>query len=410
MSTEVPSYPSLTPDQLSYCVQALEVFKAKQADHPLIQEEFEYFKANPSEGVSRFIATQGPLPETFEDFWEMVLQNHCPAIVMLTKLVDDNKEVKCGEYFQAEDGPRMFGNICTVTRNIPTTDSLLVLCHMLVNREEKHGHGETRESEVNGGCLVAKQDVNKAKNRWPDVLAFDGNRVVIDPCKDSRPSSMGYINASYITSEANPSEGVSRFIATQGPLPETFEDFWEMVLQNHCPAIVMLTKLVDDSKEVKCGEYFQAEDGPRMFGNICTVTRNIPTTDSLLVLCHMLVNREERIHLYLFGIFDILNGPIMEFHLTPWRFERFLKEYGIFHDQKGQLWCIAGIGRTGTYCGVHNTIQRILVGDMSALDLDKTIKTFRAQRMGMVQILDQYVFCHDAIIDVLEDLISESNI
>ncbi|MFS8001526.1 putative protein-tyrosine-phosphatase [Helianthus anomalus] len=110
MSTEVPSYPSLTPDQLSYCVEALEVFKAKRADHPLIQKKSS------------------------------------------------------------------------------NTSSLIFL--------QKHGHGETRESEVNGGCLVAKQDVNKAKNRWPDVLAFDGNRVVIDPCKDSRPSAMGYINAS----------------------------------------------------------------------------------------------------------------------------------------------------------------------------------------------------------------------
>ncbi|KAJ0475440.1 putative protein-tyrosine-phosphatase [Helianthus annuus] len=321
MSTEVPSYPSLTPDQLGYCVEALEVFKAKRADQPLIVKEFEYFK--------------------------------------------------------------------------------------------KHAHGETRESEVHGGCLVAKQDVNKAKNRWPDVLAFDGNRVVIDPCKDSRPSSMGYINASYITSEANPSESVSRFIATQGPLPDTIEDFWEMVLQNHCPAIVMLTKLVDDNKKVKCGEYFQAEDGPRMFGNICTVTRNIPTTDSLLVLCHMLVNREES---------EDPPLPVWHIRYPEWpdhevppdtlAVREIFKRVWHIPSSKGPIvvHCSAGIGRTGTYCGVHNTIQRILVGDMSALDLVKTIRTFRDQRMGMVQTLDQYVFCHDAIIDVLEDLISESNI
>lgn len=38
------------------------------------------------------------------------------------------------------------------------------------------------------------------------------------------------------------------YIATQGPLSSTTNDFWEMILQEHCPVIIMLTQLVDGSE------------------------------------------------------------------------------------------------------------------------------------------------------------------
>lgn len=41
--------------------------------------------------------------------------------------------VKCGDYFQAEDGPREFGNICIVTKCIKTTGTSLILRNLEVN-------------------------------------------------------------------------------------------------------------------------------------------------------------------------------------------------------------------------------------------------------------------------------------
>jgi len=38
-----------------------------------------------------FIAAQGCMPSTVDDFWAMVWQEKAPAIVMMTKLMEKNK-------------------------------------------------------------------------------------------------------------------------------------------------------------------------------------------------------------------------------------------------------------------------------------------------------------------------------
>ncbi|XP_021748703.1 protein-tyrosine-phosphatase PTP1-like [Chenopodium quinoa] len=266
-----------------------------------------------------------------------------------------------------------------------------------------------RSSDMTKLCRVALDPVNLSKNRYTNVIPFDSSRVVLTSCKDYRPSAKGYINASFIKT---PAEGAAQFIATQGPLSHTFEDFWEMVLQNRCPAIVMLTRLVDNYKTLKCGDYFQAEDGPREFGNISIVTKWIKTTGSSLILRHLEVTNTESEEAPLSVLH--IQYPEWPDHGVPKDSvavrEIFKRTY---HLPPGLgplvVHCSAGIGRTGTYCTIHDTLQRILAGDMSALDLANTVEIFRSQRVGMVQTLDQYYFCYKVVVDELEELISSYN-
>ncbi|XP_010415897.1 PREDICTED: protein-tyrosine-phosphatase PTP1-like isoform X2 [Camelina sativa] len=262
-----------------------------------------------------------------------------------------------------------------------------------------------RPTEMLLSCTLAMNNVNIEKNRYRDVVPFDNNRIVLNPCKDDRSSAEGYVNASLI--KTSDSESISQFIATQGPLPHTMEDFWEMVIQHHCPIIVMLTRLVDNYKTVKCGDYFQAGDGPREFGNISVMTKWIKTTDTSLMLRNLEVKYKET-----------EDQPMSVLHIQypEWPDHGVPKDTVAVREILKRLYqvppsvgpiivhCSAGIGRTGTYCAIHNTIQRILAGDMSALDLAKTVATFRSQRIGMVQTMDQYLFCYTAIVDELEDL------
>ncbi|KAK8597336.1 hypothetical protein V6N13_001949 [Hibiscus sabdariffa] len=278
-----------------------------------------------------------------------------------------------------------------------------------INREFSHLQANrVTPSEMMWRCTVGLNGVNMDKNRYSDVVPFDANRVVLNSSKDYRPDAMGYINASFVKTSSL--ESISQFIATQGPLPHTYEDFWEMVIQCHCPVIVMITRLVDNYKTVKCGDYFQAEDGPRQFGNICIETKWIRATKTSLLLRSLEVNYKES-----------EDPPLSVLHIQypDW------PDHGVPTDTLAVreilrrilqvpvnigpilVHCSAGIGRTGTYCAIHNTVQRILIGDMSALDLANTVSMFRSQRIGMVQTMDQYFFCYKAIVDELKDLISD---
>jgi protein tyrosine phosphatase len=259
-------------------------------------------------------------------------------------------------------------------------------------------------------CIAALGDANINKNRYIDVLPYDDTRVILNAPSDSKDQGNGYINASFVT--VGPSEKVSRFIATQGPLPETFDDFWQMIYQYRCSVIVMLTHFDNAKMAGKCADYFKSEKGQGQFGNINVTTKSTVVTTSSLVLRCLELQRNDSME---------PSVPVLHIEYPEWpdhgvprctvAVREILRRLYHVPTDVGPIvvHCSAGIGRTGTYCAIHNTIQRILLGDTSSLDLVKIIADFRSQRIGMVQTPDQFLFCYQAIIDELEELSMRSN-
>ena len=75
--------------------------------------EFSCFSIDPilSQGYHKqraFIATQGPLPNTTNDFWRMVWENNSVTIVMLTKKREGGSN-RCHKYWPANQGVVQFG-------------------------------------------------------------------------------------------------------------------------------------------------------------------------------------------------------------------------------------------------------------------------------------------------------------
>ena len=83
--------------------------------------------------------------------------------------------------------------------------------------------------------------------RYKDIRPYIYNNVRIK-------SAHKFINASWIHM---PFPGM--FIATQGPLPTTIEDFWTMCDEYDIEAIVMLCKLKEKNVE-KCAKYWDCKD------------------------------------------------------------------------------------------------------------------------------------------------------
>ncbi|KAK3298081.1 uncharacterized protein B0H64DRAFT_137359 [Chaetomium fimeti] len=93
------------------------------------------------------------------------------------------------------------------------------------------------------------------KNRYKDILPFEHARVRLL----GRPEGVcDYVNASHLQAKRSH----KRYIASQGPLPATFEDFWSVVWDNDVRVIVMLTA-ESEGGQLKCHPYWKGNDfGP----------------------------------------------------------------------------------------------------------------------------------------------------
>ncbi|CAG2120557.1 unnamed protein product, partial [Medioppia subpectinata] len=94
-----------------------------------------------------------------------------------------------------------------------------------------------------------KQVHHKPKNRYGNLLPYDHSRVVLDT--QDNDMNTDYINANFVDGYKCP----NRYVATQGPLPNTINDMWRMIWQLDCHQIVMLTSL-DEGGKNKCDKYW----------------------------------------------------------------------------------------------------------------------------------------------------------
>uniref|UniRef100_A0A673WHW6 protein-tyrosine-phosphatase n=1 Tax=Salmo trutta TaxID=8032 RepID=A0A673WHW6_SALTR len=236
-------------------------------------------------------------------------------------------------------------------------------------------------------------EVNKPKNRYANVIAYDHSRVILAPIEGIIGSD--YINANYIDGYRKQ----NAYIATQGPLPETFGDFWRMVWEQRAATVVMMTRLEEKSR-IKCDQYWPSR-GTETYG-MTQVT--LLDTIELATFCvrtfslHKNGSSEKR--------------EVRQFQFTAWPdhgvpeyptpFLAFLRRVKTCNPpDAGPIiaHCSAGVGRTGCFIVIDAMLERIK--HEKTVDIYGHVTLMRSQRNYMVQTEDQYSFIHDALLEAV---------
>ncbi|KAK5892382.1 hypothetical protein CesoFtcFv8_012767 [Champsocephalus esox] len=240
----------------------------------------------------------------------------------------------------------------------------------------------------------ARLSENMDKNRYKDVLPYDATRVVLQGQED-------YINASHIT-VAPPESGVClRYVAAQGPLPQTCTHFWQTVWEQQTHTIIMLTTLTERGR-TKCHQYWPHPPEVKDYGhmrvkchseecNLAYVTRQFTLTHTQ--------RGEERAVTHL----QYVAWPDHGVPDDPSDFLLFISS--VRERRRGEeplmVHCSAGIGRTGVLITMETALAQ-LDGGQPVFPLD-IVKTVRDQRAMMVQTTCQFQFVCEAILRVYKE-------
>lgn len=244
---------------------------------------------------------------------------------------------------------------------------------------------------------------NRHLNRYQDVLPFESTRVKL--------GSSSYINASYIEICTG-----HRYIAAQAPLPQSFDDFWQMVWESHVSVIVMLARFVE-KRRVKAHCYWPSIlNSAENFHQVSVTLTKVQQQTEGITVQHFTLSKDSEtrklVHLHYtnwpdFGVPE-KTGDIREIKRLA---ESFVQKHKVPSETSfGPTYpilvhCSAGIGRAGTFLAFLNYCNLAKQGTLhSSISVANIVSLLRKQRMCMVQTKEQYYFIYQLIQDEFEDV------
>ncbi|XP_062843782.1 receptor-type tyrosine-protein phosphatase N2-like isoform X2 [Trichomycterus rosablanca] len=274
--------------------------------------------------------------------------------------------------------------------------------HMILSYMEDHLKNKNRlqkewealcayQAEPNT-CRIGQRDSNAKKNRVGTVIPYDHSRLCLKV--ENSQGNSDYINASPIMDHdpRNPA-----YIATQGPLPSTVADFWQMVWESGCVVIVMLTPLTESG--VKQCYHYWPDEGSNLYHiyEVNLVSEHVWCEDFLVrsfYLKNMQTNESRTVTQFHYHTW--LNQHTPETNQALLDFRRKVNKCYRGRSCPIIVHCSDGAGRTGTYILIDMVLNKMAKG-AKEIDIAATLEHLRDQRPGMVQTKEQFEFALTAV-------------
>ncbi|XP_067915086.1 receptor-type tyrosine-protein phosphatase O isoform X2 [Heterodontus francisci] len=246
---------------------------------------------------------------------------------------------------------------------------------------------------------AAELPVNRCKNRYTNILPYDFSQVKLISLHNEEGSD--YINANYVPGFNSARE----YIATQGPLAETRNDFWKMIMQQKSCIIVMLTQCTE-RRRVKCDHYWPFNEQPVGYGDV-TVEMVFESEQS---------DQSEESHQseWIIREFNVSYADevqrVIHYNYVAWpdhgvptantaenilQFVQLVRQQTVERPGPIVVHCSAGVGRTGTFIALDRLMQHI--HEHEYVDILSLVAEMRTYRTSMVQTEEQYIFIHRCV-------------
>lgn len=258
--------------------------------------------------------------------------------------------------------------------------------------------------------MLYQEEYSKVHNRYPKVLPIASTRVKLSG--EPAESLSTYINANYIM---NPYTGKQKeFIATQGPIEVSVENFWRMAWEEGTTTIVMLCGFQEYGR-MACHVYWpdsEIENGTEETPSFKIALTKLHKDNEFFWIRDIQVTKKETGETRKFTQYHSVGWPDMRTP-APKNYCHFLTliEKTILSKSEADkpviVHCSAGIGRTGTFLSLF-FILSLIKSQQSAnrsiqASIFGTVRSLREQRSGSVETAEQYLFINKFVSMILND-------